>query len=291
LNNQTIMSTRSSFQNTPPEKKGLLIRFLLVLLASVFCALGFTSMTGREELFEVTHLAVNLAAAAGIGLVTGFFVRLLLANWNAFLRVIISLTGILSGLLILGGMTGWQYGIGPMSFSRPNTDWFGLGLVLLGSFSALVTGLAYRDSAQRQSVVNQSSAGGIRPVGRQASTAVESTAIRSRAIPAKSRATPRRSGEKTRKNLDVKAKNGSAKKKKSAGSIRQKTQTTHPAIKRRPAKKIVLAPVEEHRCPYCLEPVKRNDPRGVVECSICHTLHHADCWAITGTCQVPHYNH
>jgi hypothetical protein len=26
-----------------------------------------------------------------------------------------------------------------------------------------------------------------------------------------------------------------------------------------------------------------------VECQICHTLHHADCWAITGTCQVPHY--
>jgi hypothetical protein len=27
----------------------------------------------------------------------------------------------------------------------------------------------------------------------------------------------------------------------------------------------------------------------VVECEICHTLHHADCWAITGACQVPHF--
>jgi hypothetical protein len=23
-------------------------------------------------------------------------------------------------------------------------------------------------------------------------------------------------------------------------------------------------------------------------CPICHTHHHADCWEVTGTCQVPH---
>lgn len=44
----------------------------------------------------------------------------------------------------------------------------------------------------------------------------------------------------------------------------------------------------EHRCPYCLDKVIKNDRRGVVVCPICHTHHHADCWAITGTCQVPH---
>jgi len=27
-----------------------------------------------------------------------------------------------------------------------------------------------------------------------------------------------------------------------------------------------------------------------VECPICHTMHHKDCWDITGTCQVPHLN-
>jgi ribosomal protein L37AE/L43A len=53
---------------------------------------------------------------------------------------------------------------------------------------------------------------------------------------------------------------------------------------------IQLAVYEEHRCPYCLEEVKRDDPRGVVECEVCHTLHHKDCWDITGACQVPHLN-
>jgi len=46
----------------------------------------------------------------------------------------------------------------------------------------------------------------------------------------------------------------------------------------------------EHRCPFCLEVIERNDPRGVRICSICHTHHHADCWAVTGTCQVPHHH-
>jgi len=53
---------------------------------------------------------------------------------------------------------------------------------------------------------------------------------------------------------------------------------------------IQFALVEEHRCPYCLDLVTRNDARGVKECEVCHTLHHADCWAITGVCQVPHLN-
>ena len=51
-----------------------------------------------------------------------------------------------------------------------------------------------------------------------------------------------------------------------------------------------LAAHEEHRCPYCLEEVQPRDPRGSIECPVCHTFHHKDCWDITGTCQVPHLN-
>jgi len=48
--------------------------------------------------------------------------------------------------------------------------------------------------------------------------------------------------------------------------------------------------VIEERCPYCLDVVKKNDPRGIKKCEVCGTPHHADCWAITGKCQVPHLN-
>ncbi|MGH2581795.1 MAG: hypothetical protein ACRDFQ_02710 [Anaerolineales bacterium] len=44
----------------------------------------------------------------------------------------------------------------------------------------------------------------------------------------------------------------------------------------------------EHRCPYCLEQVRPRDPRGIKICKVCKTWHHADCWAVTGVCQVPH---
>lgn len=47
---------------------------------------------------------------------------------------------------------------------------------------------------------------------------------------------------------------------------------------------------EEHRCPYCLELVDPQDPRGVKICPECRTYHHADCWAVTGACQVPHHH-
>lgn len=58
--------------------------------------------------------------------------------------------------------------------------------------------------------------------------------------------------------------------------------------KKKVDKDIKFVGTEEHSCPYCLEVVEAHDPRGVKICSICKTYHHADCWGITGTCQIPH---
>lgn len=58
--------------------------------------------------------------------------------------------------------------------------------------------------------------------------------------------------------------------------------------RRRSRPDIALSAEEEHLCPYCLEAVVKRDPRGVKICKVCKTWHHADCWAITGVCQVPH---
>lgn len=81
---------------------------------------------------------------------------------------------------------------------------------------------------------------------------------------------------------------------KSSAAGRTKTEDSRVLALRRRKKsrsaagRISLNGSEEHRCPYCLENVERNDPRGVKECPVCRTWHHADCWAVTGTCQVPH---
>jgi len=51
---------------------------------------------------------------------------------------------------------------------------------------------------------------------------------------------------------------------------------------------IKLVGEEVHNCPYCLEPVSKNDSRGLKICPICKTWHHVDCWKAAGECQVPH---
>jgi ribosomal protein L37AE/L43A len=53
-------------------------------------------------------------------------------------------------------------------------------------------------------------------------------------------------------------------------------------------KDVKLLGETEHRCPYCLELVKKNDVRGVMICPECKTWHHKDCWDVTGSCQVAH---
>jgi hypothetical protein len=53
-------------------------------------------------------------------------------------------------------------------------------------------------------------------------------------------------------------------------------------------KAVHLGREQSAMCPFCLEEVRPNDPRGKVVCRICGSPHHADCWAITGKCEVPH---
>jgi ribosomal protein L37AE/L43A len=281
------MTNQASPTTTGIHNRTLLLRFLLILFVSAFSALGFTSLTGRVRLFPGMSLAIDLAGAAGIGLTAGFFTRILLNDRRNFLRMMVSLGGVLAGLLVFGAMTYWNYGIGPLYFFRSTVDWLGLGLITISGVSALLSGQAYRAPVGSAS---QPLEGDTRPTirGSQSRTARTTPVMRKTGRKLKA---PKKVAGKARKSTAGKAKIGGGKVKRTAITSKPGRPTGKTVIRRKPSKKIVLAPVEIHRCPYCLEPVKRNDPRGVVECDVCHTLHHADCWAITGTCQVPHYNH
>ncbi|UYN90009.1 MAG: hypothetical protein KIT08_01935 [Anaerolineales bacterium] len=68
----------------------------------------------------------------------------------------------------------------------------------------------------------------------------------------------------------------------------RKLRSARPARKRTRGSGITLSAQERHVCPYCLEPVTKRDARGIKICKVCKTWHHADCWEITGVCQVPH---
>jgi hypothetical protein len=280
------MTNQASPTTAGIHNRTLLLRFLLILFVSAFSALGFTSLTGRAKLFPGMSIAIDLAGAAGIGLTAGFFTRILLNDRRNFLRMMVSLGGVLAGLFVFGGMTYWNYGIGPLYFFRSTIDWLGLGLIVISGVSAFLSGQAYRAPV---GLASQPLEGDTRPTSRESrSSAARTTPILRKA--GRKLKAPKKAAGKSRKSM-TKAKIGGGKAKPAAIASKPGRPTGKTVIRRKPSRKIVLAPVEIHRCPYCLEPVKRNDPRGVVECDVCHTLHHADCWAITGTCQVPHYNH
>lgn len=80
------------------------------------------------------------------------------------------------------------------------------------------------------------------------------------------------------------------------GTTNRRRRPAKKAARSRPTKRrllgrgpaVNLSGAVEHVCPYCLEKVRQNDPRGIKICKVCKTWHHADCWAVTGVCQVPH---
>ena len=79
-------------------------------------------------------------------------------------------------------------------------------------------------------------------------------------------------------------------------TVKVKTKKETASVKKKPPvrrvrkkdENVKLVGSEDHRCPYCLEEVFKNDPRGIVICPDCGTWHHRDCWEITGSCQIAH---
>ena len=80
--------------------------------------------------------------------------------------------------------------------------------------------------------------------------------------------------------------------KNAAPAVKMKTSSKSSLNKKKTTRSrnnnVKLKGTEDHRCPYCLEEVHKNDSRGIVICPDCGTWHHRDCWEITGSCQIAH---
>ena len=250
----------------PPEPPNLALLRKLILLALlvIVTAIGLVVLflSVRIEYPLLSILLVDLV----FGLVGGLSVRRVLARRMVILRILAVLVFIISGLVLLGEFTAWRLGIRLLRDNAPRADWQALGQFLLAGEIGLVAAFAFRR----------------RLVESQALPATE-PAEQMPTVPAPpekgSSHTSRRSASRSRPAARTK------------GAPEKAVKTAKPARKRTGRRKLdlKLAGEEEHRCPYCLAPVKTDDLRGIVECKICHTLHHADCWEITGVCQVPHY--
>jgi len=245
---------------TPPLEPVHLVlvrKIILLILLMIVATLGLVLLLRHIQIYSL--LLPHILSDAAMGLIAGFSARWVLRNQTVFLRIASVLAFLVGGLELLGWFTGWQIGLGLLKFGLSSVDWYSLGQLLLGAGIALLTLYAWT----------------------QPTPAVARPAPRPKSIQRSPRARLRPE-KRPHRPAQPKARTAPA------------TVTKQPVQSRRkriakPKPQLQLSDEEEHRCPYCLALIDPDDPRGTVECKICHTLHHADCWAITGACQVPHY--
>lgn len=257
----------------PPRP--LVIGVIITTLTAILVGLGFISL-GRNSANMVPQLLAPIGAL-GIGLVSGFIARWSLPGHSRWRRWWVASFAVCCGLIAFGSLGSTSMGLDLLHPRRVRPDWNGLAQLAAGLSTASLAVFAW-------SV-------------RRAATPVPAPPARTRA-----RSTaPRRS----RRRIDLKPSMVPAIR--SLGRRRTDTQpllrlperglklnTRSRTLKRSRVRSmnagIQIDTQEQHRCPYCLEAVDPHDPGGVRVCSICHTMHHADCWEVTGTCQVPHYH-
>ena len=290
------MSTATMSNSYSPATRHRTGFFQKLAVALLFVGCIASSMA----LFSVYQKNISpywmmVLATLSIGLASGSICRMVFYQWVGFIRFVVILFVLPIGMFVLGLLTNWRMGIGPLNpwvkGIIPQDELIQLGgafLVALISLEAwwkhgpkavnLANNVRAAPNRRRKRIPATASMQPAQP--RPSQTEAQESLIflpRATSHPKVVRATRIRSRQtSTADKLVLKHSEPSA-------------RSRHKRLfAQRP--KLQISSFEEHRCPYCLEEVKRNDPRGVKECDICHSLHHADCWAITGNCQVPHLN-
>ncbi len=295
----SAMMTRF-YSTSPSERSGLLRKIVLIFLLVTALALGLVILFREKPGYP--YWMQNALATSSIAVGSAFASRIVLRKRGGLLRLLAALAALVVGLYVLGAASHWKFGIGPFYFWPRAWDWDAIAQAGLGMYLVFLVLSAW---GRKPAQIRELAPWQVEPVLRDLSPAVvevPAPSRRSRKAPAQEldlgiaphamrqvihprsaiepvepavrlRHTRRRprSGIRTLTAADL--------------PIRPKARRGRG---RRP--RVQFAVVEEHRCPYCLDPVGRADPRGVVECDVCHALHHKDCWDITGICQVPHLN-
>ena len=292
---------------------------LLVLLISAVALWTVLLFKGQDE-FPL--LLSTIFTDVGLGIIAGFGSRVVLHKRGLFVQSLTAIALTLYGMILAGSLTHWVLGIGPIALQPEvvkqvtalkfdadlpasirsmdidlqklldlhKMNWAD-PLHLLGSlFMTLMSLYAWRLSATGSQTVEVTPLS-VTPVSPEPRPVIRTNpnsngrpriglpaGLIARLRPGSHSGPGSRSRNRIRPMV--------FREPKAASDPRSKSRRRRSRSKAH----IQFALVEEHRCPYCLDAVTRNDLRGVKECEVCHTLHHADCWSITGVCQVPHLN-
>jgi hypothetical protein len=233
--------------------------------------LGFLQANASQFTVSVPPLALALTGAGVMGLLFGLTTRLTLRGRTETLKLLVVLLALLVWMTVAEATYAVWTRLRPLEYLAKADNWVEIGQLAIGCLSAIVGGLARRRPSPAEVALAPQ---------RVRETAAPVRRARRRRQPA---ATSQRTAGRPRQAARVRQRRAL-----SLPQLRLPTRTRRrPLAVRRSSGARVIAKAED-RCPYCLDVIERNDPRGMVVCEICGTPHHTDCWEAGGKCQVPH---
>lgn len=293
------------------------------ILFKIFLVLLLVVLSGEGMLFilagvaEPSKLLFSFGSLALLGLLAGFLSRFILRGHTSLLRLLVALLAVMLMLQWVNWRTSGSIGLDVLS-AHPRPDWDSLIQLGVASLAAWLMTAAWSAKKTRPEPVDYQPPARVAPV----SLPEKPHSTRKLKLPWFKKANPAASGRaklnpvsnngssaprtKTRREagpaikvpkprnvpamprlpklqVKTKSKAGGA-----AAAVYRLKKTAARTWRRRKVEQVKLVGKEQHRCPYCLEEILPNDKRGVKICPICRTHHHADCWELTGVCQVPH---
>jgi hypothetical protein len=252
-----------------PLKWGLGLN--LAVAVGLGLSLGFLQANAGQLTVPVPPLALALAGAGVMGLLAGLTAHLTLRGWTEALKLLVVLLALLVWMAVAEATYAVWTGLQPLEYLAGADNWVEMGQLAIGCLGAIVGGLARRRISPAEVA--------LAPQRRREAAAPVRRARRRRQPDATSQRTagqPRRAA-RVRQHRAL-----------SLPQLKLPTWTRRRPLPVRKSSGVRVIAKAEDRCPYCLDVIKKNDPRGVVVCEICETPHHADCWEAGGKCQVPH---
>jgi hypothetical protein len=235
-------------------------RILVVLLQTFLVSQALLSLFAVRQTIDVQVLKYTVVVI--VGLAAGFSARRFLKGRSLLLKIVAALLAASLSLAVQYSLSSGFIGIQPFQRTGRYPDWNSLIQLGIAALGAALVVLAFRSRSKSSSA----------PAVSIQEPGTESTAD-SRPVPAAPISRVAVQAHPNKLVLDP-----------------PREIVKQPAAKNKKRKTLAIHFVgeEEHTCPYCLDRVEKDDPRGVKVCPICKTWHHADCWGITGACQIPH---
>jgi hypothetical protein len=243
----------------------------LAVAVGLGLGLGFLQASADQLTVPVPPLALALTGAGVMGLLFGLTTRLILRGWTEALKLLVVLLALLVWMAVAEATYAVWAGLQPLEYLAEADNWVEMGQLVIGCLGAIVGGLARRRISPAEVALAPQ---------RRRETAAPVRRARRRRQPA---AASQRTADQPRRAARVRQHRAL-----SLPQLKLPTQTRRRPLPVRKSSGVRVIAKAEDRCPYCLDAIKKNDPRGVVVCEICETPHHADCWEAGGKCQVPH---